>query len=44
MTSQYDGSGATKRLCVDWVSAESALLITDAQGIGYMEELDIITD
>ena len=25
-------------------SAKAALVITDAQGIGYMEELDIITD
>ena len=26
------------------VSAESALVITDAQGVDCMEELDIITD
>ena len=33
-----------ERLCTDWISAEAALVITDAQGIYCMEELDILTD
>ena len=33
-----------KRLWVDWVFAEASLVITDAQGIDYMKELEILTD
>ena len=44
LTSQYDRSGATDCLCADYISSEATLVITDAQGIDCMEELEIITD
>ena len=39
-------AGVALRSAHVWIlfSAEAALVITDAQGIDYMEEIDILTD
>ena len=44
LTSQDGGTGAKEHLWGIGFSADSAIVITDTQGIDSMEELDILTD